>query len=174
MRLLLILPTTSYSTSAFMDAAARLDVDVVIATDKRQALEEVAPGHTLAVDIFDPARGVQQVVAAAADTPFHAVIGTDDASAVLAAAASAALDLRHNDPEAVAAAGNKHRMRQLLSRSTAASPDYVLVSIEEDPDQLALDAAYPCVIKPTFLAASRGVARADNPSQFAAEFRRPR
>ena len=172
MRLLLILPTSSYSTAAFMEAAGRLDVDVTVASDRRQALADVAPGGTVVVDINEPTRGVQQIVAAAADEPFAAIVGTDDATAVLAALASAALGLRHNPVPAVTAAGNKYLMRSMLSRNGVPSPDFLLASIDEYPQQLALDVAYPCVIKPTFLAASRGVARADNPVQFALEFRR--
>ena len=35
---------------------------------------------------------------------------------------------------------------------------------------IARRAAYPCVVKPTFLSTSRGVMRADNPNQFVAAF----
>ena len=172
MRLLLILPTSSYSTAAFMEAAGRLDVDVDIASDRRQALADLAPGRTVVVDIEDPVKGVEQIVEAAAAEPYVAIVGTDDATAVLAAMASAALGLRHNPPQAVTAAGNKHLMRGMLSRSPVPSPDHLLASVDEHPERLALDVTYPCVIKPTFLAASRGVARADNPVEFALEFRR--
>ncbi len=41
-----------------------------------------------------------------------------------------------------------------------------------DPRSASLEVSYPCVLKPTFLAASRGVIRADEPSQFAKAWER--
>jgi hypothetical protein len=54
-----------------MEAAMRLGVDVTVASDRRQALADLAPGRTLVVDIDNPTRGTQQIVTAAAEDPFE-------------------------------------------------------------------------------------------------------
>src|SRR5204863_478937 len=41
-----------------------------------------------------------------------------------------------------------------------------------DPERLARAVAYPCVLKPLTLSASRGVIRADDPAGFVAAFQR--
>jgi len=45
-RVLLLIPTTSYKAQAFMDAAERLGVEVLVGTDRRQALETTMPGDS--------------------------------------------------------------------------------------------------------------------------------
>ncbi|MGH2409213.1 MAG: ATP-grasp domain-containing protein, partial [Chloroflexota bacterium] len=45
-------------------------------------------------------------------------------------------------------------------------------STDIDPEAIAHDLEYPCVIKPTQLSGSQGVIRADTPDQFVAAFRR--
>ena len=53
-------------------------------------------------------------------------------------------------------------------------PDFALHDVALDPAPLASAAPYPCVLKPLRLAASQGVIRADDPTQFIAAFRRIR
>jgi biotin carboxylase len=172
MRLLLFLPTSTYSASAFVEAAHQLEVEVVVASDRRQALEAVVPGRTLGLDFFAPQRAVKQIAEFAREWPLQAVVGTDDHTALLAALAAQALSLPHNPPEGVRAAGDKHLMRRILASAAVPSPDYTLVSLEDEPQNISAQVKYPCVLKPTFLAASRGVIRADNPGQFTAAFER--
>jgi biotin carboxylase len=171
-RLLLILPTTTYRASAFMQAARRLDIQVVVASERRQALAAATPGKTLAIDFFDPDRAVDQIVGFAGDWPLRAVLGVDDYTAVLAALASQALSLPHNPPESVRAAGDKHLMRRLLRDAGIPSPAFALLSLDDDPWRLGCAVPFPCVLKPVFLAASRGVIRAADLGQFTAAFAR--
>jgi len=53
-RLLLLMTTTTYRASAFLDAARRLQVTVVVGSDQPQALEALTPGSTLSLDFFHP------------------------------------------------------------------------------------------------------------------------
>lgn len=171
-KLLLILPTTTYSAGAFMKAASRLDIEVAVASDRRQVLAAVSPGKTLALDFFDVDKAVGQIVDWARAQPFQAVLGVDDHTAVLAALASQALRLPHNPPQAVQAANDKYLMRRLLAGAKIPSPAFALFSLDDDPQKTSGQVNYPCVLKPTFLAASRGVIRADGPELFAAAFER--
>jgi biotin carboxylase len=63
-------------------------------------------------------------------------------------------------------------MREVLADAGVPSPRSELVSIDEDPHDVARRVVFPCVVKPLFLSASRGVIRADDPAQFAGAFRR--
>jgi biotin carboxylase len=48
----------------------------------------------------------------------------------------------------------------------------MLLDLSDDPEEAAGRVGYPCVLKPTILAGSRGVVRADDPAAFVAAFRR--
>jgi biotin carboxylase len=54
------------------------------------------------------------------------------------------------------------------------TPAYTRFTVTDDPAAAAGRVAYPCVLKPTVLAASRGVIRADTPAEFVAAFGRIR
>jgi biotin carboxylase len=94
------------------------------------------------------------------------VAGVDDDTAILAATIARALDLRGNPVDAMVAARDKHRQRELLSAAGVPVPRFALHRIAEDPGTAAETAPYPCVVKPLRLSASRGVIRADDRAQF--------
>src|SRR5207253_2796503 len=100
------------------------------------------------------------------------VVGVDDHTAVLAAVISAALRLPHNPVKAVAAARNKHRMRELLRAQGLPVPRFALFSVDENPVTIAKKIAFPCVVKPISLSASCGVIRANDSDEFVASFYR--
>lgn len=170
LRLLLLLPTTTYRAGAFLRAARRLRVDVVVGSDQRQALR--APGKALALNFLRPESAVADLVDFAGTRPLRAVVGVDDDSVLLAAMASEALGLPHNSVASVRAARHKHEMRALLARAGLPSPGYRVFSTEDDPAEVCDGVSFPCVLKPVFLSASRGVIRADDPAAFVAAFRR--
>src|SRR3989442_12443954 len=53
-RLLLLLPTTTYRTQAFVDAAPKLGVDLGCAPERPSTLEEPAPAHRITGHFADP------------------------------------------------------------------------------------------------------------------------
>ena len=85
-RLLLLLPTTTYRTKAFVDAALALGVDLVCATEEPSTLEDRAPDHLMSLDFTDPRGAAEKVAAIGAARPFTAVGAVDDLSTVTAAA----------------------------------------------------------------------------------------
>jgi biotin carboxylase len=107
-----------------------------------------------------------------ADSPLAAVIAVDDSGALVASQASAAIGLPHNRIEAAEAARDKHLMRQLFARADVPSPQFRLCSTGENLAALADQIRYPCVVKPLRLNGSRGVIRADTPTEFVAAARR--
>ncbi len=171
-RLLLLMTTATYRASAFLEAARRLDVPVVVGSDREQALAAASPARHLTLDFLAPEKATGAIVEFAKHYPIRAVVAADDDGAILAAMAAAALGLPHSGVDAVAAARDKHRMREVLAAAGVPSPRSELVSIDEDPHDVVRRVIFPCVVKPLFLSASRGVIRADDPAQFAGAFRR--
>ncbi len=171
-RVLLLMPTTSYKAGEFVEAANRLGAEVVVGTERRQALADQAPGSTLALEFEPVEAGVRAIADAHRRSSFSAVVGTDDETVVLAAAAAARLGLRHNPPEAVRAARNKLEMRRSLRSAAMRCPDFTSFSATESAAGVAGRVRYPCVLKPLELAASRGVMRADGPAEFVRAFDR--
>src|SRR6266496_807614 len=53
-RLLLLVPTTTYRTEDFVEAARRLDVDLVVAAEKPNTLAAALPDHLLTLPFDDP------------------------------------------------------------------------------------------------------------------------
>jgi biotin carboxylase len=171
-RLLLLMTTTTYRASAFLEAAQRLGVPVVVGSDRPQVLEAANPGGHLTLDFLAPEEASRAIVEFARRYPIQAVIAADDDGVILAAMAAAALKLPHNSVDAVTATRSKHRMRKVLAASGVPSPRFALFSIDDDPRDVARQVSFPCVVKPLFLSASRGVIRANDPVEFDAAFHR--
>jgi biotin carboxylase len=171
-RVLLLLPTTTYRAHDFIAAAARLGAETVVGSDQKQALQDLQPTRGLTIELRDPDKAAGQIAAFAEGQHLDAVIQTDDETAVVAAIASARLGLPHNPPGAARAARRKDMLRRILHAARVPTPAHDVFTLDDDPAVVASGRRYPVVLKPTFLAASRGVIRADDPEQFVAAFRR--
>jgi biotin carboxylase len=166
------MPTHTYRAKAFLQAARRLGVEVVVGTDEAHVLASSVQDTALALDFSDADRAGRQVAEFAGKRPIDAVLGTDDDATLVAATIAEYVGLPHNSMEAVRAARDKFLMRELLSAARLASPWYALLPMDADPASEAQAVPYPCVLKPVALSASRGVIRADDPGQFVAAFGR--
>lgn len=171
-RLLLLIPTSSYRTQAFLDAARRLGVAITVASEEAAILADAVPDSTITLDFRQPDEAARRVATFSEAFPVDAVLGVDDPTTVPGAAIARALGIPHNTVASVAATRNKFEMRERLSHAGLPGPTYRLLSIDDDPLAVAAEVSYPVVLKPTVLSASRGVIRADDPGQFAAAFRR--
>src|SRR5881296_895135 len=171
-RLLLLLPTVTYRTVAFVEAARRLGADLTVASERPSTFERANPTGLVTLDFADPTHAAAQAREFARAHPVHGVVAVDDDTAVVAAAIAEALGLRGNPVAAAAAARDKHQQRQLLATASVAVPRFELLTIAADPEKVASGVSYPCVLKPLRLSASRGVIRADTPAGFVAAFER--
>jgi len=189
-RVLLLMPTTTYHAADFVDAAAALGVGVTVGTNGSQALQEQTPGSTLTLDFDDLEASVEAIEALHRDYPLSAVVAADDETTALAAAAAGALGLPHNPLEAVLPTRSKLSLRGTLADHGFASPAFRVLNLgagfadQPRPERDARlktaigamletgSVPFPCVLKPTFLAASRGVIRADDEVEFRAAARR--
>ncbi|MBV9547520.1 MAG: ATP-grasp domain-containing protein [Chloroflexi bacterium] len=169
-RVLLLMRTRTYRAKAFLEAAARIGVDVTVATEREQPLSTLTPGATIALPFDNVHAAEAEVVQFSERYPVTAVVGVDDDTTVLAAQLAARLRLPHNSVDAVKAARYKDVMRLALSEAELPSPEFWLFATSDDPGTCAQAVSYPCVLKPLALAASRGVIRADNAEEFVSAF----
>ena len=173
-RLLLLLPTTTYRTQAFLDAARKLDVelDIVCGSERANALESKVPTGLLTLDFSDPARAAAVAEEFHRRRPITAVVAVDDLTTVAAAAIAERLGIAANSVSAATTARNKLAQRSCLRAAGVPVPRFWTISLGADLDAAARQVEYPCVLKPLALSASRGVIRADDPAQFVAAARR--
>jgi len=172
-RILLLMSPATYRAGAFLQAARQLKLEVVVGIDLPETLAEY--WHVpLGLDFNDPQVSVQTIVAYAQEHPFRAVLSLDDSASELAARASMALHLPHNSPQAAEAARDKLLMRTLMAQGGAPCPIFRQFALNDDPQSVATQVSYPCVLKPLRLSGSRGVIRADDPQEFQRAFQRVR
>jgi biotin carboxylase len=167
-RLLLLLPSTTYRTTAFVEAARRIGADLTVASERPSTLEAANPAGLLTLDFQHPERAADEAQTFARQHPIDAVVGVDDDSAVIASFVAERLRLKGNPSPAALAARDKHRQRELLAAAHVPVPGFALHRLDGDPRELASKVVYPCVLKPLRLSASRGVIRADDPASFVA------
>ena len=159
-RLLLIAPPNSYRTVAYLEAARRQAIPVLVASEGRYSLvSEIAGG--LHINLDDPA-ALQRLLAANRLQPFAGVIATDDTCVELGSRIAQALNLPHNPPHAARLSRRKDLSRGALLAAGVPVPRHRVVDLQQALDLQLEGLAYPCVIKPLSLSASRGVIRTDN------------
>lgn len=173
--LLLLVPTRSYRTQDFVDAARRMNVPVIVGSDLCRRVEEIFGGpqpDRVSLDYRDPVRAAERIGELAQETPIAGIVPGDDGTAIIAALAAERLGLPRNSPDAARRAGNKHEQRSTLAAAGVPVPRFALHPIAGGASAPASSSPYPCVLKPVGLSGSRGVIRADDPSSFRAAFQR--
>jgi biotin carboxylase len=173
--LLILCTTTGYQTQAFVEAARRMGLAVVLGTDRCHVLEDPWQDGALPLRFEDAERCAEQIVDFSRRTPIDAVVALGDRSTTAAARACQALGLLYHPAAAVDACRDKYRSRERLRAGGLRVPIFARYLCTEDPRELATSGLrFPCVLKPLALSSSRGVIRADNAEQFVAAFERIR
>ena len=164
-RVLLVASTTGYQVRSFDEAADRLGVELVLATDRCHVLDDPWADRAIPIRFYEHAEAVRKIADAAADRPVHGIVAVGDRPALVAAAVAERLSLVSSPPEAVRRAGHKLLTRHRFRERGLPCPWFTPVGPDETPAQLHERITFPCVVKPTALAASRGVMRADSLDQ---------
>lgn len=166
------MPSATYRASDFAAAADSLGVELVVATEHRQAMGESMGWRALVVDLCDREGSAAAIAAVAGDHPLDAVVAVDDQGVEVAARAAQLLGLRHSPPASVHLTRDKVGMRRRLEEAGVRQPAF---RVSGGPGQVAglgAELGWPVVVKPLGLAGSRGVIRADDaPASQAAEAR---
>jgi biotin carboxylase len=152
-RVLLLVPPITYRATDFVDAAKRLELDVIIGSDGALPL---GGNPVVRVDPGDLDGSVRRLLSTVGR--LDAVVAVDSDMLPLAARLGGALGLAGNAPDAVAAAADKAMQRRLWAKAGVAQPGFQILSGGPDGSHVG----FPCVVKPVSLSASRGVLRADD------------
>src|SRR5437899_11927729 len=170
-RVLLLMSPATYRAGAFLSAARILNLEVVVGIDLPETLSEY--WHVpLGLDFAKPDESVRTIVEFHRKHPIQAIIAVDDSYTELAARAGTAIGLAHTSPQAAEAARDKLLMRTLMSAGGAPCPIFRPFLLNNNPDLIASQVNYPCVVKPLRLSGSRGVIRANNPAEFSVAVKR--
>jgi D-alanine-D-alanine ligase-like ATP-grasp enzyme len=161
-----LLPTSTYRTEAFVDAALSLGVELIVASEIPSSLEKANPSGLVTIDLENPEIATEQIAEINRVNPIDHIMGVDDRTVVVAAAASARIGLESNPVSAVRAAGDKGLQRAALKAAEVPIPDFSEHTLSDSETSLALGLEFPVVLKPVSLSASRGVIRADKPDSF--------
>jgi biotin carboxylase len=166
-RVLLLLPSGTYKAHDFMAAARAVGADVVVASDRRQALSGMLGDAALTLKPGDPEAAAEGIVRLAGRAPLDAVVAADDAGVLVAALACERLGLPGNPPAAAACTRDKAAMRAALAGGGVPQPKHAVVEPGAGVRAVAEEGGLPCVVKPLSLSASRGVIRADDAEEAA-------
>ena len=173
-RILLVAATTGYQIRSFGDAARKLGVELVLASDRCDHLDDPWRDGAIAVRFHDRAASTRAVLSALAERPVQGVVAVGDRPAVFAAAVASSLGLPGNPAEAAERSRNKLLARHAFQAARLNAPRFSLVPPGAPPDQAAEQAEYPAVVKPLALSGSRGVIRVDDAAACTAAIERVR
>ena len=168
-KLLLIGATTGYQTGVFVEAAERLELELVLATDRCHVLEDPWGDQAIALRFEDPRHAAEVI---ATEARVDGIVAVGDRPAYIAALAAERMGIRYNSPDSVKASRDKYLARERFRAAELLVPEFRRVPIAEGPQRAARAVRYPCVLKPLGLSASRGVIRANDPNEFVAAFHR--
>ncbi|MBV9608761.1 MAG: ATP-grasp domain-containing protein, partial [Acidobacteria bacterium] len=173
-RILLLCTTTGYQTQSMVDAAQKLGLEVVFATDRCHVLPDPWQDGAIAVRFESPEAGAAKIVDYARQRPLAGVVCVGDSPTPTAARVAQALALPGHPPEAADICRDKYLSRERLREGGLRVPAFRRWSTDDDPRAIAPQVRFPCVLKPLALSASRGVIRANNCEEFVAAFERIR
>jgi biotin carboxylase len=170
----LLATTTGYQTRMFGEAADRLGVKLVFATDRCDQLDDPWWDGAIPVRFHQEATTVEAIITESERSQIHGLLAVGDQPTVAAAYAARLLGVHGNPPDAVKAARDKRITRERLRDAGLPVPRVSVVSRFAEPHDVADGLTYPVVVKPAVLSGSRGVIRADDPASFITSFDRLR
>jgi biotin carboxylase len=156
----------------FAEAAERLNVRLLYATDRCDQLEDPWADGAIPVRFYQEASTVQTIVNVAEQMPVAGILAVGDRPTVAAAFAARLLGLPGNSPEAARAARDKRLTRQRLREAGLPTPEITTLPRSSQLALLALRVEFPVVVKPAVLSGSRGVIRADSYAELTRAFDR--
>src|SRR5262245_841380 len=132
-RVLLLATTTGYQTRAFGEAAQKLGVSLVFATDRCHMIEDPWRDGAVAIRFHDEAGSVAAWLDEARSRPLDGVIAVGDRPTVIAAAVAERLGLPGHPPEAAAIARDKQRTRERLRDAGLPTPWFLPARLDVEP-----------------------------------------
>src|SRR5258707_2810789 len=168
-RVLLLATTTGYQTRAFGEAAERLGVELVFATDRCAVLDDPWQDRAIPIRFHEEDASVAAIIGAARARPLDGLLVVGDRPTVIAARAAHALGLSWHPAEGAAVACHKQLTRGRLRDAGLPVPWFMPFALSPQPSRVSQPPppspepqSFPCVVKPVGLSGSRGVIRAND------------
>jgi len=165
-RLLLLTSKLGYQTRSFSDAARKLGVEIMFATDRCHQLEDPWNDQAIAVHFEEPEAAAFSILETLRGNEPDGVLALGDRSVIAAAYVARGLGVFHNHPASVESCRSKEKMREAFRVSGLRTPAFRALPIVPTPDPALSGIKFPCVVKPICLSASQGVMRANNSAEF--------
>jgi len=90
-RVLLLLPTRTYRATDFLEAALKLNVEVVVSSEETATTANLSPRYSLVLDFSAHPAATPTIVDFAHTLPIPAIVGVADDTTPLATTSSVAL-----------------------------------------------------------------------------------
>ncbi len=169
---MVVLTTTSYRAADFVDAAERLGVNLVVATE--EMIPSLDQDGMVEIDCDNPTASAEKVLEWSATRPIDAIVSADDRGLETAARVAESLGLPHHGLAGVRASLNKAETRRRLSQSEVPQPKWRMVEAGDQAGDAMRATSSSVVVKPLSLSASQGVIRVDHVDQIDAVCQRVR
>ena len=173
-RILIIATTTGYQIRSFGEAAEKLGVRLVFASDRCDQLDDPWWDQAIPIRFHDELGAVDAIVDGLGAHPPDGVIAVGDRPVPLAARVNESFGLPGNPVGAAMATRNKLESRRALQAAGLAVPEFRAIAVTDDSFEVSLTLPYPVVIKPLAMSGSRGVIRANSSCEFVLAFERLR
>jgi biotin carboxylase len=165
-RLLLLTSKLGYQTRSFSDAARKLGVEIMFATDRCHQLDDPWNDRAIAVHFEEPETAALSIMESLRENEPDGILALGDRSVITAAYVARGLGIFHNHPASVESCRSKEKMREAFRVSGLRTPAFRALPIIPIPDAALSGIKFPCVVKPICLSASQGVMRANNQAEF--------
>ncbi len=156
-KLLLVLPSNTYRAQRFIQAAAKLDIELSIATDGDFSPPDPIGTIISNVGFCDAREAGQQLADIARHRGIDSALAVDESGIEVAAWANAFLRNEITNLDGILATRNKAQLRQILREAGVPQPAFAEVVSDADPTQNEQWVGYPAVVKPTKGSGSLGV-----------------
>jgi len=166
-RLLLLTSKLGYQTRSFAEAARKLGVEMIYATDRCHQLDDPWNDRAIPVHFEEPEAAAYTILETLRGVEPDGVLALGDRSVITAAYVARGQGLFHNHPAAVEACRSKERTREAFRAAGLKNPWFRALALKPAPDPALSGILFPCVVKPICLSASQGVMRSNNPAEFA-------
>ena len=167
---LIVAATTGYQIRSFGEAADKLGVRLVFASDRCDQLEDPWWDHAIPIRFHDELGAVQAIKQGLAAEPPDGVIAVGDRPVTIAARVNELFGLPGHPVAATLASRNKLESRRAMKAAGLPTPAFRAISIGDDPREISLTVSYPVVLKPIAMSGSRGVIRANDACEFVGAF----
>jgi biotin carboxylase len=164
--LLLLASKMGYQTRGFAEAARRLEVEVLIGSDRCHQLGDPWSDGAIPLHFEQPEPTARQLVEALSGRAVSGILALGDRQTATAAHAAQLLGLRYNSPESIENSRSKLRQRQVLREAGLPVPEFFDFEVGEKLEAVLARVTFPCILKPLRLSASQGVIRANDPEEF--------